>query len=636
MEIQELEPGVRNPGRLVRSAIAALTVLGGALLALPITAQDQADPRTAAPNGSEDPWPAQWPRGFKTEAHEFTIYQPQIDNWNGAVLGGRAAVNVRDADGKNPTYGVVWFTANTQVDRMERVVTLDDVAATRVKFPANRTDADDLQNELQQHAAGVIDKIALDELTEQLKLMHAVQSAAAIEVENEPPRLIFSEAPAMLVHLGGEPVWRPVPDTGFQRVLNTTALLVKDADGSLYLHVFDGWMTADTLDGPWSVAAEPPAGLASVLAHFAKDSHVDLLEESKPSADSKDPQAPSLASGTPPAIHVATTPTELIVFRGKPDYVPIPDTDLLFANNTTGDVFMNTETSQVFVLATGRWFTSSSLDGPWTYVPGTSLPPEFAAIPDDSPKENVKAAVPGTEQASEAVIANSIPQTAKVKLDSIKSEPPTYDGEPKVEPITGTNLSYVVNTATPVIHVPDGAWYCVEKGVWFTAPAPEGPWTVATEVPQVIYTIPTSSPLHYVTYVYVYGADDGYAYVGYTPGYYGTVVTNGVVVFGTGYAYHAVDRHVLLPAATDVRLRGEPDVHADRRLGDRLRRGLGVRQLELWLLLGPVSVLGSVPTAATTRQAPRGVRTAAPPSGVRADGAGPPATSTISGAPPAA
>ena len=54
----------------------------------------------------------------------------------------------------------------------------------------------------------------------------------------------------------------------------------------------------------------------------------------------------------------------------------------------------------------------------------------------------------------------------------------------------------------------------------------------------VIYSIPPSSPLHYFTYVYVYGYTPSVVYVGYTPGYYGTAVSsNGVVVYGTGYYY---------------------------------------------------------------------------------------------------
>ena len=41
-----------------------------------------------------------------------------------------------------------------------------------------------------------------------------------------------------------------------------------------------------------------------------------------------------------------------------------------------------------------------------------------------------------------------------------------------------------------------------------------------------------------MTYVKIYGTTPGYVYVGYTPGYMGTVLTPyGTVVYGTGYAY---------------------------------------------------------------------------------------------------
>ena len=81
-------------------------------------------------------------------------------------------------------------------------------------------------------------------------------------------------------------------------------------------------------------------------------------------------------------------------------------------------------------------------------------------------------------------------------------------------------------------------YYAVENGVWFVATAPTGPWSVATAVPAVLYTIPPSSPLYYVTYVRVYGATPEVVYAGYTPGYDGTYVApEGVVVYGTGWEY---------------------------------------------------------------------------------------------------
>jgi len=81
-------------------------------------------------------------------------------------------------------------------------------------------------------------------------------------------------------------------------------------------------------------------------------------------------------------------------------------------------------------------------------------------------------------------------------------------------------------------------YYAVENGVWFVATASTGPWSVATSVPAVLYTIPPSSSLYYVTYVRVYGSTPEVVYVGYTPGYYGTYATpDGIVVYGTGWEY---------------------------------------------------------------------------------------------------
>jgi len=93
-----------------------------------------------------------------------------------------------------------------------------------------------------------------------------------------------------------------------------------------------------------------------------------------------------------------------------------------------------------------------------------------------------------------------------------------------------------VNTSSEVIHA-EGRYYAVEHGVWFVADDPLGPWTVADMIPSVIYTIPPSSPLYHLRYVYVYGATPEYVYVGYTPGYLGAFYSDGVVVFGTGWWY---------------------------------------------------------------------------------------------------
>ena len=96
-----------------------------------------------------------------------------------------------------------------------------------------------------------------------------------------------------------------------------------------------------------------------------------------------------------------------------------------------------------------------------------------------------------------------------------------------------------MNTATPIVRVDAKTFYAVENGIWFKAQSIDGPWMVADSVPAAIYTIPPSSPLH-SSPMSRSTANADTVNVGYTPGYYGSCVTQGsgyVVVYGTGYSY---------------------------------------------------------------------------------------------------
>jgi hypothetical protein len=242
-----------------------------------------------------------------------------------------------------------------------------------------------------------------------------------------------------------------------------------------------------------------------------------------------------------PTIYVSTVPAELIMTRGTPSYEPIAGTQLLDVTNTDANLIVDPVNSLTYVLISGRWFRTASLQtGPWTYVANDKLPGDFAKIPITHPRGVVLASVPGTPTAQEAVIDNNIPETAVVRR-ATATLTIKYGGSPQLEDIGGTPLRYVVNSPYPVIRVDSASWYALKDGVWFVGTSVTGPWAVAASVPEVIYTIPASSPLHYVTYAYVFGSTPQTVTVGYTPGYYGTVlVPTGTVVYGTGYVYPPV------------------------------------------------------------------------------------------------
>ena len=475
-----------------------------------------------------------WPRQFNQGSTNYWVYPPQIDSWDGHLLKARHAVAIQFAGQAQPVYGVIDVEAITLVDKPAATVTLADIKIDGASFPSAAERAPDYLRGLSAEYPKHVPTLSLDLLEASLAAPSPPPRNRASSLNNTPPKILVSTKPAMLVYIDGVLVYRPIAGTDLERVINTRVLLLKDRSGRCYLHWQDGYLEAASLDGPWSVALNPPLGDAAAEKQARDSNQVDLLQDQ--SELSTNP-ATAPARRTPPVIYVATAPTELITFDGESSYIPIVGTQLLYATNTSGNVFKLLTDQQIYLSIAGRWFRAPSMQGPWKFVPGAQLPRDFAQIPDNSPKENVKASVPGAPQASEALIANSIPQSTQVPLNATIPNP-HIDGTPQLKSIEGTPLSYVVNSATPIIRVNDHSWYACQDGVWYTATTADGPWTVAASVPDSIYAIPPSSPLHYVTYVHVYRSTPNIVYEGYTPGYLGTEVTpDGTVVYGTGYTY---------------------------------------------------------------------------------------------------
>lgn len=490
-------------------------------------AEAPASPTPAPPPPDPDPWPRQLQLSDAT----LTVYQPQVQSWQGNQLSFRAAVAAKANGSNDETFGVIWGSARTEVDRVSRQVTLEGLSLTQSNFPTLPDNGASYLSQLQQQLPTAARTVALDRLEASLAASGTV-NPGGVPVKNTPPVILVSYSPAVLVPIDGKPVLRPVPNSSFERVINTRALILREqSGGAYYLHVYDGWLTASTVDGRWSQTADTPSSIDDVAHTLAENRQVDLLD-----GGNTQPK-PSLANGMP-TIYVTHVPAELIVFKGQPDLQPISGTSLLRATNTTADVFVDTGNNNTYVLISGRWYTAASLNGPWSYVASTNLPADFSNIPTNSPGAVVLASVAGTPQAQEAVIENSIPQTATIQRANGPTFSPTFDGAPQFRAIPSTPLQYVANSPTPIIVVNANTYYALRAGVWFVAPSLNGPWAVAASVPAVIYAIPPSSSLYYVTYVRVYGSTPEVVYVGYTPGYLGTVVaSDGVVVYGTGYSY---------------------------------------------------------------------------------------------------
>ena len=80
-------------------------------------------------------------------------------------------------------------------------------------------------------------------------------------------------------------------------------------------------------------------------------------------------------------------------------------------------------------------------------------------------------------------------------------------------------------------------FFLCQDGVWFGARSPQGPWQLATKLPDDIYKIPPDSPKYHTTYVYIYDTEPDSVTYGYTSGYSNVYVSYGVVAYGSGWYY---------------------------------------------------------------------------------------------------
>ena len=462
-----------------------------------------------------------WPAVIDVPEGRVIVYQPQPDSLEGTLLSARAAVSVRVKSSSEPVFGAVWLTSHVDIDRAERTVAIRNVKVQRVRFADITPESEARFRQVVETGIpklGIV--FALDDLLAGLESA-SVQRKEEGELGVEPPQVIFRQRPAVLVPLDGEAVLRPLDGSQLMRVVNCAYLMVFDpASRSFYLNAGYIWYSAAEVEGPWKHAPQPPAQVASLVKEEA-------LKESGL-------QRPSAAEALPEVI-ASTKPAELLVTQGEPTYKPLPGNKVLYVSNTESDVLMDVASQQHYILLSGRWYTSKGLAGPWSFVAPDKLPGSFASIPASSEKGKVRAQIPGTQEAQEAVIDAMLPQTAAVKRSEAKLAV-EYDGEPEFKPIEKTSIQYAVNTSQAVFKVGNGYYSC-DEGVWFKSNSAKGPWSLADEVPREIQQIPPSNPHYNTKYVYIYDSTPEVVYVGYTPSYLESYPYRGTVVYGTGYYY---------------------------------------------------------------------------------------------------
>lgn len=462
-----------------------------------------------------------WPMEIESNGFVTTLYQPQLETFEGNVLSGRMALTIKPKE-KEMIFGAVWFKATMSTDLENRTVRLVSIKIEDTHFPdmIDTAKISKFNGLLEEEVQSWDIVMSLDRLSASLEEVENLKQLSD-QIKNDPPKVFFRKKPAVLVMIDGAPKLQKEEESGLEYVVNTPFFIVKDSKSDYYINGGKFWYTSKSVTSGYEETTKIPANVKAFAEKNQTDTAPDTAVESYTSA---------------PELIVQTSAAELIIVDGEMDYKPIEGTSLLYVYNTESDIVMDISSQRHFVLLAGRWYASKSLeDGDWKFIEPTDLPSEFAKIPENSDMSEVRASIPGTPEANSALLEQSIPQTATIDRKEAKVAV-KYDGDPKFEAITGTAMKYAVNCDKTVLLI-EKKYYCIENAVWFVSSQAKGPWEVSVERPEGVDDIPPESPVYNVKYVYVYESTPEVVYVGYLPGYNYSYVYGGVVVYGSGYYY---------------------------------------------------------------------------------------------------
>ena len=231
----------------------------------------------------------------------------------------RMAFQLTPTGGKQ-VVGALSATASTQANTDTHMVFVYNINIDHTYFPGQDPGTTaQLDQLVRVHAA---DAHAPRERI--VAYMPKPQSVQPVAVKNDPPQIFVSYTPAILLGVDGEPVLADFQKTTVKFVVNTQwPLFFEQSTARYYLLVDKIWLSASDLHGPWTQVMSLPYAFSTMpySAEFA-----DVWKQIPPRA---------VANPIIPAVFYSTVPSEVILFGGRPNYTPIPDTQLVTLTTRT-------------------------------------------------------------------------------------------------------------------------------------------------------------------------------------------------------------------------------------------------------------------------------------------------------------
>ena len=370
---------LRTHHRSGRARIALATAL--ALIAQPIapkTARAQAPAakpaatQAAAAPAAQPVTDPGWPRSYQTASGtRFVVYQPQVSEWpNQKHMTAYAAISVEVPGSQKAALGSAKLESDTVVSVSERLVRFPKVSLTETNFPTlQKEQVRDIAVEIVEAIPDSERVIALDRVLAYVDKSQILPKNVE-GVKSDPPAIYFSQTPAVLVNIDGDPIWSPIKENDLKFAVNTNWDLFPHEPTKTFYLLHDGaWLKATDLKGAWEPAGKLPPS-------FEKLPKEENFRDAWAAIPGK-----KLDARRCRAVFVSTVPAEMILLTGAPNYVLVTGTqNLLWVSNTESDVFRMGKTGPVYYLVSGRWFSAPDFKGPWTFAT-PNLPEDFQKIP---------------------------------------------------------------------------------------------------------------------------------------------------------------------------------------------------------------------------------------------------------------
>ncbi len=467
-----------------------------------------------------------YPRIEHFEHGTVEVHFPTLESWpDFRYLRAWLPVEVTLKDDSSARIGSVYVQAVTDINFEQRTVSIADLKVLQTKF-FGEEDSESLSNLASLAFKGRESIVPLDVLLRLLSEDFEIPGKRNVvaDLNFEPPVILVSETPLKLLSIDKEPIRASIEGTELEYVVNTNWNVFYYRPDQRWYVLNDGaWQFSNYLStGGWTTTDELP----SDFNRLALNEKATEIQKALPAKKPANPPLPFV---------VSLEATELIVLDGTPRVTVIGKTGIRYVSNTKSDLFSYSD--RWYFLVSGRWFSSSDLDGQWQSV--KNLPEDFSQIPSDHEKAHVLFSVAGTRQAKLSLIEAALPHRLSIAKGEAAKLEVSWVGEPRFEPIDTTQLQRGLNTPYQVIKHNNFYYLCFE-GAWYLSASATGPWKAAELIPDEIYRIPATDPAYNVTFVRLdkeQNETDEYVNYSYSDGYTGSFSTTVSVVYGTGWYY---------------------------------------------------------------------------------------------------